>query len=282
MKILNTINDIRIAIKEARKNGKTIGFVPTMGYLHEGHLSLVQRAKEENDLVVVSIFVNPTQFGEGEDLETYPRDLERDSNLVKSVGADIVFAPSVEEMYPPGASTYVEIASDITAKLCGSSRPGHFKGVTTIVTKLFNIVTPDKAYFGQKDAQQVAVIEQMVRDLCFGVEIVPCPIVREEDGLAMSSRNTYLNTDERKSATILSIALARAEEMIRSGERNASKIREIISEKIKSEPFAEIDYIEIVNARTLEAVEEVKGDTLIALAVKIGKTRLIDNTRLEV
>lgn len=282
MKILNTINDIRIAIKEARKNGKTIGFVPTMGYLHEGHLSLVKRAKEENDLVVVSIFVNPTQFGEGEDLETYPRDLERDSNLVKSVGADIVFAPSVEEMYTPGASTYVEIAGDITAKLCGSSRPGHFKGVTTIVTKLFNIVTPDKAYFGQKDAQQVAVIEQMVRDLCFGVEIVPCPIVREEDGLAMSSRNTYLSSEERKSATILSIALARAEEMIRSGERNASKIRVIINEKIKSEPFAEIDYIEIVNARTLEAVEEVKGDILIALAVKIGKTRLIDNTRLEV
>ncbi len=282
MKIINTIKDIRSAVKHARENGKTIGFVPTMGYLHEGHLSLVKKAKEENDLVVVSIFVNPTQFGEGEDFETYPRDLERDSNLVKSVGADIVFAPLVIEMYPPGASTYVEIASDITAKLCGASRPGHFKGVTTIVTKLFNIVTPDKAYFGQKDAQQVAVIEQMVRDLCFGVEIVPCPIVREEDGLAMSSRNTYLNSDERKAATILSKALAKAEELIGSGERNASKIRKTITEKIESEPLADIDYIKIVNARTLESVEEVEGDTLIALAVKIGKTRLIDNTRLEV
>lgn len=282
MKILNTIKDMRIAVKEAQRNGKTIGFVPTMGYLHEGHLSLVRRAREENDLVIVSIFVNPTQFGEGEGFETYPRDLERDSNLVESAGADIVFAPAVAEMYPLGAATYVEIASDITGKLCGASRPGHFKGVTTIVTKLFNIVTPDRAYFGQKDAQQVAVIEQMVRDLYLGVEIVPCPIVREEDGLAMSSRNTYLTNDERKAAVILSTALAKAQEMIKDGERNALEIRKVITEKINSEPLSQIDYIEIVNARTLEPIEEIKGSLLIALAVKIGKTRLIDNIRLEV
>lgn len=282
MKIINTIKDIRIAVKEARRNGKTIGFVPTMGYLHEGHLSLVKKAKEENNLVVVSIFVNPTQFGEGEDFETYPRDLDRDSKLVQSVGADIVFSPTVKEMYPSEASTYVEIDGKITEKLCGASRPGHFKGVTTIVTKLFNIVTPDKAYFGQKDAQQVAVIEQMARDLCLDVEIVPCPIVREEDGLAMSSRNTYLDNDERRAATVLSKALAKAEDMIKTGERNASKISKFIVDKIKSEPLSEIDYIEIVNNRTLESIEEVEGNILIALAVKIGKTRLIDNIRLEV
>jgi len=282
MKILNTIKDVREEIKEARRNGKSIGFVPTMGYLHEGHLSLIKRARQENDLVVVSIFVNPTQFGEGEDFETYPRNLERDSDLVKAVGADIVFSPSVEEVYPTGCSTYVNIEGGITNRLCGASRPGHFKGVTTIVTKLFNIVTPDRAYFGQKDAQQVAVIEQMVRDLCFDIEIIPCPIVREEDGLAMSSRNTYLNDDERRAATVLSKTLLKAEEMIKKGERSASKISKLIIDKIEKEPLSQIDYVEIVNDKTLEAIDYVKGDVLIALAVKIGKTRLIDNLRLEV
>lgn len=282
MKVLTTIKDIRLRTKEARRNGKSIGFVPTMGYLHEGHLSLVKRAKKENDLVIVSIFVNPTQFGPGEDLESYPRDLERDSRLVEGIGADIVFYPSVEEMYPLGCSTYVDIDGDITKKLCGASRSGHFKGVTTIVTKLFNIVTPNRAYFGQKDAQQVAVIEQMVRDMCIDVEIVPCPIVREKDGLAMSSRNIYLGDEERKAAVVLSKALSSAEETIKQGERNASKVNKLIVDKISSQPLLKIDYVEIVCDKTLEAIEEIKGGILIALAVKIGRTRLIDNVRLEV
>ncbi|WP_432663450.1 pantoate--beta-alanine ligase [Wukongibacter baidiensis] len=282
MKILNTIKDIRLITKEARRNGKSIGFVPTMGYLHEGHLSLVKKAKAENDLVVVSIFVNPTQFGPGEDFESYPRDLERDSKLVEDAGTDIVFSPSVEEMYPSGCSTYVDTDGDITKKLCGASRPGHFRGVTTVVTKLLNIVTPDRAYFGQKDAQQVAVIEQMVRDLCMNVEIVPCPIVREKDGLAMSSRNTYLGDDERKAALVLSKALSSAQEVIKEGERDASKVSKLIVDKISSQPLSNIDYVEIVCDKTLEAIEEIKGGILIALAVKIGRTRLIDNVRLEV
>ncbi|WP_456299439.1 pantoate--beta-alanine ligase [Paramaledivibacter caminithermalis] len=280
--ILNTINDIRLEIKEVLRDGKSIGFVPTMGYLHEGHLSLVKRAKQENDIVVVSIFVNPTQFGPGEDFESYPRDLERDSKLVKDAGADIVFAPQVNEMYPEGCSTYVEVEGNITKKLCGASRPGHFKGVTTIVSKLFNIVTPHRAYFGQKDAQQVAVIEKMVRDLCLDIEIVPCPIIREDDGLAMSSRNIYLNEEERRAATILSDSLFKVQEMIRHGEKQASRISDFIISNIKNEELAEIDYVEIVSAKTLEEIEEIKGDVLIALAVKIGKARLIDNIRLEV
>lgn len=282
MKVLNTIKEIRLLIREARKNGKSIGFVPTMGYLHEGHISLVKKAREENDLVIVSIFVNPTQFGQGEDFESYPRNLERDSKLVEDAGADIVFSPLVEEMYPSGCSTYVDTDSDITKKLCGASRRGHFRGVTTIVTKLFNIVTPDRAYFGQKDAQQVAVIEQMVRDLCIDVEIVPCPIVREEDGLAMSSRNTYLGDDERRAAIVLSKALSSAEEVIKEGERDALKVSKLIVDKISSQPLSKIDYVEIVCDKTLEAIEEIKGGILIALAVNIGRTRLIDNVKLEV
>ncbi len=282
MKVLNTIKEIRLLIRGARKNGKSIGFVPTMGYLHEGHTSLVKKAREENDLVIVSIFVNPTQFGQGEDFESYPRNLERDSKLVEDAGADIVFSPLVEEMYPSGCSTYVDTDSAITKKLCGASRRGHFRGVTTIVTKLFNIVTPDRAYFGQKDAQQIAVIEQMVRDLCIDVEIVPCPIVREEDGLAMSSRNTYLGDDERRAAIVLSKALSSAEEVIKEGERNALKVSKLIVDKISSQPLSKIDYVEIVCDKTLEAIEEIKGSILIALAVNIGRTRLIDNVRLEV
>lgn len=282
MKILNTIKDMRIEIKKARRNGSSIGFVPTMGYLHEGHLSLIKRAKRENDLVIVSIFVNPTQFGIGEDFESYPRSLSRDSRLIESAGGDIVFSPSILEMYPRECSTYVKIEGDITKKLCGASRPGHFRGVTTIVTKLFNIVAPDRAYFGQKDAQQVAVIEQMVRDLCFDVEIIPCPTVREEDGLAMSSRNTYLKKDERSAAAVLFKSLSRAEEMIKKGERNPLKISDIILNNIRSEPLSKVDYIEIVNNKTLESIEEIKGDILIALAVRIGNTRLIDNIKLEI
>ncbi len=282
MKILEAIGDIREEIKEARRNNKSVGFVPTMGYLHGGHLSLIKKAKEENDLVIVSIFVNPTQFGPGEDFESYPRDLKKDSSLAQSMGADIVFSPSIEEMYPLGCSTYVEIEGDITKKLCGASRSGHFKGVATVVTKLFNIVMPDRAYFGQKDAQQVAVIKRMVKDLHLDVEIVPCPIVREGDGLAMSSRNTYLNEEERRAGTILSKALFEAKERIEEGEINPLKISDFIIETIESELLCEIDYVEVVHGETLESIERVKGDVLIALAVKIGKTRLIDNLRLEV
>ena len=282
MKILEAIGDIREEIKEARRNNKSVGFVPTMGYLHGGHLSLIKKAKEKNDLVIVSIFVNPTQFGPGEDFESYPRDLKKDSSLAQSMGADIVFSPSIEEMYPLGCSTYVEIEGDITKKLCGASRSGHFKGVATVVTKLFNIVMPDRAYFGQKDAQQVAVIKRMVKDLHLDVEIVPCPIVREGDGLAMSSRNTYLNEEERRAGTILSKALFEAKERIEGGEINPLKISDFIIETIESEPLCEIDYVEVVHGETLESIERVKGDVLIALAVKIGKTRLIDNLRLEV
>ncbi|EOD00444.1 pantoate--beta-alanine ligase [Caldisalinibacter kiritimatiensis] len=282
MKIINSMLNIRNEIKIFKMQGKSIGLVPTMGYLHEGHLSLMRKAREENDIVVISIFVNPTQFGEDEDLDTYPRDLERDSKLAKEVGVDIVFTPSVEEMYPKGYTTYVEVEGEITNKLCGKSRVGHFKGVTTIVSKLFNIVTPDRAYFGQKDAQQVAVIQKMVRDLNFDIEIIPCPIVREDDGLALSSRNTYLSSSERNDAKVISQSLFKAEQMIKNGERDVEKIRQFIINKIDLVETSEIDYVEIVNAETLRDINEIKGDVLIALAVKIGKTRLIDNIRLEV
>lgn len=282
MKICRSITEIRNEIKVARQSNKSIGFVPTMGYLHEGHLSLVKRAKEENDIVVASIFVNPTQFGPGEDLESYPRDLDRDCQLLESQHTDFVFVPSVDEMYKDGYKTYVEVNGEITNKLCGSSREGHFRGVTTVVSKLFNIVNPDRAYFGQKDAQQVAVIEQMVSDLNFDIDIIPCPIVREEDGLALSSRNTYLNPEERKDATILSKSLFMAKDMIENGEIDSQKIKSFIIENINTVDYAEIDYVEIVNAKTLEDVKILKGDILMAVAVKIGKPRLIDNIRLEV
>ena len=282
MKIIHTIAEVRNEIKKARKDNKSVGFVPTMGYLHEGHASLMRRAKMENDLVIISIFVNPTQFGPGEDLGSYPRDLDRDSALSESAGVDFLFAPQVKEIYPNGYTTYVEVEGEITKQLCGKSRPGHFKGVTSIVAKLFNIVMPDTAYFGQKDAQQVAVIMQMVRDLNFDIEIIPCPIVREEDGLALSSRNTFLNSQERQEATILSRSLFEVKQRIEAGERDASKIRESITSNISTVKSANIDYIDIVNAKILQKVDKIDGDVLIALAVKIGKTRLIDNIRLEV
>ncbi|MBB6214019.1 pantoate--beta-alanine ligase [Anaerosolibacter carboniphilus] len=281
MKIVETVEQVRAEVAKARKGGNKIGFVPTMGYLHEGHASLIRRAKEENEFVVVSIFVNPTQFGVGEDFETYPRDLARDSDIAEQAGANVIFHPTVKEMYPSEYKTYIEV-EDITAKLCGTSRPGHFRGVTTIVSKLFHMVKADRAYFGQKDAQQVAVIQQMVRDLNMDIEIIPCAIVREADGLAMSSRNTYLSPAERKAALILSQSLFQSEEMIKNGELDARKLRNWIKEKIQCEPLAKIDYVEIVNGVNLEEIEEIKGDVLIALAVKIGKTRLIDNIRLEV
>jgi pantoate--beta-alanine ligase len=281
MRIAETVSEIRAVVSEAKKAGKKVGFVPTMGFFHEGHLSLIRRAKAENEFVVVSIFVNPMQFGIGEDYETYPRDLEKDNKLAESAGANVIFHPSVQEMYPQSFKTYVEV-EEITLKLCGASRPGHFRGVATIVSKLFNIVKPDRAYFGQKDAQQVAVIQQMVGDLNMDIEIVPCAIVREADGLAMSSRNTYLNEGERKAALVLSRSLFQAEAVIRNGERDAKRLKELITGTIKAEQKASIEYVEIVDALTLEESEKIQGEIFIALAVKFGKTRLIDNIRLEV
>ncbi|SES86522.1 pantoate--beta-alanine ligase [Anaerobranca gottschalkii] len=281
MKIIENPQEMQSFIKEQKRAGKTVGFVPTMGYLHQGHLSLVERAKRENDLVVVSIFVNPTQFGQGEDFDIYPRDFERDKNLLAKLNIDVLFYPSVEDIYPSNYKTYVEVY-DITDKLCGASRPGHFKGVTTIVTKLFNMVLPDRAYFGLKDAQQVLVIKQMVKDLNFPIEIVPCPIVREEDGLAMSSRNVNLKPHEREAALVLSKSLFAAQKLILDGERDGDKIKKFIAENISKEPLANIDYVKVVSAENLEEVKEIEGEILIALAVKIGKVRLIDNIMVEV
>lgn len=282
MQIVKTKSELKSALKALKSGHKTVGFVPTMGFLHEGHLSLVRRAKAENDLVVVSIFVNPTQFGPNEDFESYPRDLERDAKLVEGEGCDLVFAPEPEEMYPKPYMTYVDVEGDLTHKLCGASRPGHFKGVTTVVNKLFNLVKPTRAYFGQKDAQQVAVIEQMVEDLNMNLEIVPCPIVREADGLALSSRNTYLSQSDRVDALVLSQSLNWAKEAIEAGERNAANLLKGIRDRIEAVSSTEIDYVQIVDARTLEGVETLKGTILIALAVKVGRPRLIDNMRIEV
>jgi len=281
MEICRTIEEIKPFIRAARSAGRTIGLVPTMGYFHEGHLSLMRAARSDCDLVVVSLFVNPIQFGPNEDFAEYPRDFERDVRLAGEVGVDVIFAPEPGEMYPSGHCTYVEV-EEITEPLCGRSRPGHFRGVATVVTKLFNIVEPDRAYFGQKDAQQVMVIQQMVRDLNMNLEIISCPIVREEDGLAMSSRNVYLSSEERKAATVLFHSLREAEEKIRGGETNATRLRRQIIEKVSSEPLAAIDYVEILCIPGLKPMEVLKGRVLIALAVRFGKTRLIDNTIVEV
>lgn len=280
MQIINSPNAVRAWVKDQKKQGKSVGFVPTMGFLHEGHLSLMQKARTENDVVIVSIFVNPTQFGPGEDLESYPRDFERDKELCDSVGVDVIFAPGVKDMYSDGYSTYVDCEGEITKQLCGASRPTHFKGVTSVVSKLFLIVAPDRAYFGQKDAQQVAVIEKMVRELNFDVEIVPCPIVREADGLAMSSRNTYLNELERKDALVLSEALSLCQEAVKNGELNTEKLIQLMKAHILHADSAQIDYVQIVDAKTLLPIGELQDDYLVALAVKIGKTRLIDNYRV--
>jgi pantoate--beta-alanine ligase len=281
METISKIDDLKKKLKEERKKGKRIGFVPTMGYLHEGHLSLVRQSVKDNDLTVVSIFVNPIQFGPGEDFERYPRDIERDKRLLEKEGVDYLFFPTNEEIYPSGFKTFVEVA-ELGKKLCGKSRPGHFRGVTTVVLKLFNIVQPDKAYFGQKDAQQAIIIKKMVKDLNLDVEIVVMPIVREEDGLAMSSRNVYLNEEERKNATVLYKSLKEAERMIKEGERDAEKVINRMREIVMSYPKALIDYIEIVDTEELNPVNPIKGKVLIALAVYIGKARLIDNTILEV
>ena len=254
----------------------TVGFVPTMGYLHEGHVSLARRAREECDHVAVSIFVNPTQFGPSEDLSKYPRDLESDLRLLEAAGVDLVWTPTTEIMYPPGFATWVEVEG-LTKPLEGASRPGHFRGVTTVVSKLFNAVQPTKAYFGQKDAQQAAVIRKMARDLDFPIEIVVCPTVREADGLAMSSRNSYLSPEERQAATVLFRSLSAARSAYERGERSAESLRGIMAEVIASEPLAKMQYVSVADYDTLEELETVTGKTLLSMAVFMGKTRLIDN-----
>lgn len=278
MKVVTEISALRACLEETRRAQQTIGFVPTMGYLHEGHLSLVKKAKEMTDLVVMSIFVNPLQFGPNEDYSRYPRDLERDRRLAEEAGVDLLFAPSVEEMYPVPVRTTVSV-SGLSEVLCGKSRPGHFDGVATVVTKLFNIVQPHYAFFGQKDAQQVAVIEQMVADLSIPVTIVPCPTMREADGLAMSSRNVYLNPEERKQATVLYESLQKALQLLKSGERSAGMIRDTMVKMIQEKSLARIDYVEIMTYPQLQpAVILKKGDRIcLALAVRFGHTRLIDN-----
>ena len=275
MKIIQTVAEMR---KELKKQTGTIGFVPTMGYLHEGHLSLVERARKENDVVVLSIFVNPLQFGPNEDYDRYPRDLDRDAELAEKAGVDFIFHPDVKEMYPETPLTQVNV-KQMTERLCGKSRPGHFAGVATVVSKLFHIIQPDRAYFGLKDAQQVAVIEQMVRDLHFPVTIVPCPIVREEDGLAMSSRNVYLSPEEREQALVISQSLQQAKERIEKGKLvEARDAIRFITEQIETRPLARIEYVEAVSYPKLEPVERLDRTTvLVAVAVHFGKTRLIDN-----
>ncbi len=256
--------------------GKRLGFVPTMGALHEGHLSLVRAARRDSDVVAASIFVNPTQFGPNEDLAKYPRSYDRDCQLLEREGVDVLFAPSVAEIYPGGAATWVTVEG-LSEKLDGRSRPGHFRGVTTVVSKLFHIVDPDQAFFGQKDAAQVAVIRRMVRDLDFAVEIVVCPIVREADGLAMSSRNAYLNSEERKQALVLYRALARVRQSIEAGETDSSKLRATAREEFRKESLVRVDYMEIVDASTLDALPEASPGALVAVAAYVGATRLIDN-----
>jgi len=279
MKLIEKIADLREEIKRFKREGKIIGFVPTMGYFHEGHLSLMEIARKRSDVLVVSIFVNPIQFGPNEDYNRYPRDLKRDLKLAEERGVDIVFHPDNREMYQENFQTYVNVEK-LTKGMCGKYRPGHFRGVTTVVAKLFNIVQPDIAVFGQKDVQQAIVIKRMVGDLNFPVEIVVGPVIREHDGLAMSSRNTYLNDEERKQAPMIYKALKVAREKVKMGNRDAAKLKEIIENTIATAPLARIEYVEIVDDENLEPVSEVKPGTLAAVAVWFGKTRLIDNIYL--
>lgn len=281
MIIATTIAQVRAQVAAWKKEGLTVGLVPTMGYLHEGHASLVDEAVRQCDRVVASDFVNPTQFGPNEDLEAYPRDFDRDCALLEEHGCAMVFHPAVEEMYAPGAATYVEILSDMPKQLCGKTRPIHFRGVCTVVSKLFNIVTPDKAFFGQKDAQQLAIIRRMVRDLSYGIEIVGCPIVREADGLAKSSRNTYLSEAERQAALVLSESVFLGQKMVAEGETDANKIIAAMTEHIQAQPLAKIDYVSAVDGVTMDPVDQIAGTVLVAMAVYIGKTRLIDNFIVE-
>ena len=277
LKIATTIQEVRDTVKKWKSQGLTVGLVPTMGYLHEGHGSLIKTSASECDKTVVSVFLNPTQFAPNEDLESYPRDFEQDKVLCEKMGADLVFHPEVSEMYEQDNATFVEILSEMPKQLCGKTRPIHFRGVCTVVSKLFNIVTPDKAFFGEKDAQQLAIIKRMVRDMSYGIEIVGCPIIREEDGLAKSSRNTYLNEEERKAALCLSKAIFFGQSLVEKGETDANKVLEEMKNLINKEPLARIDYVEAVNGVTMMPVDKIEKDTLVAMAVYIGKTRLIDN-----
>ena len=279
MKIITQINEMRSVVSGIKSRGKTIGFVPTMGYLHEGHLSLVRESFREADVTVVSIFVNPTQFGPREDFMEYPRDMNRDSEILEREGVDYLFAPPADEMYPERYKTYVEV-HDLQDKLCGRSRPGHFRGVCTVVLKLFNIINPDISFFGQKDAQQAIILKRMVQDLNLEVKIEVLPIIREEDDLALSSRNTYLGQEERKAALSLSKSLKEAQSMIEDGQRDSEAIIKRIRELINMEPLAKIDYVEIVDTDKLDPIARIEKEALVALAVFIGKVRLIDNTIL--
>lgn len=276
MEIKGSIKETRALVKEWKEQGLSVGFVPTMGYLHEGHRSLIDRARKENDKVVVSIFVNPMQFGPNEDLDAYPRDLDRDAKICEDGGVDLIFHPEVEEMYGKDFCGYVDMHT-LPEKLCGASRPVHFRGVQTVVTKLFHIIPAHRAYFGQKDAQQLAIIRRMVIDLDFDIEIIGCPIIREEDGLAKSSRNTYLSAEERAQAVILNDSLNEAMKAIEAGEQDAAKVKSIIVEKLNTCPLAKIDYVEVTSFDTIQPIDKIDGPVLIAIAVYIGTTRLIDN-----
>ena len=278
MIILNTIAEMRAASAAAR-SGKRLGFVPTMGALHEGHLSLVRAARARCDVVAASIFVNPTQFGPNEDFSQYPRSFERDREMLEAEGVSLLFAPSVEEMYPAGAVTFVTVEG-LSGKLCGRSRPGHFRGVTTVVAKLFHIIEPDLAFFGQKDAAQAAIVRKMVRDLDLPVEIVVCPIVREPDGLAMSSRNAYLDATQRRSATVLYRALLRVQELAEKGEHQVAALIEVAQRVFSEEPSVRVDYVEIVDNETLDPLEDISRGALVAVAAFVGTSRLIDNVVL--
>lgn len=276
MKIAYTVEDVKSQVREWKKEGLTVGLVPTMGYLHEGHESLIKRAVAENDRVVVSVFLNPTQFAPNEDLASYPRDFEADTKLCEGAGAALVFHPEPSEMYAEDACTFVDMTA-VTKELCGKSRPIHFRGVCTVVNKLMNISMADRAYFGQKDAQQLAVIRRMVRDLNMNVEVVGCPIIREADGLAKSSRNTYLSEEERKAGLVLSQAVKLGQKLVAEGEKSAAAVTGAMSELISAEPLAKIDYVSMVSWDSIEPVETIEGSVLVAMAVYIGKTRLIDN-----
>ncbi|MCI9610793.1 MAG: pantoate--beta-alanine ligase [Eubacterium sp.] len=283
MVIADKIEGIRQQVGEWKKAGLSVGLVPTMGYLHEGHKSLIDAARRDNDRVVVSIFVNPMQFAPNEDLESYPRDLEKDAKLCEQAGVDLIFHPQPEEMYAPGFCSYVDM-NGLTTELCGKSRPIHFRGVQTVVLKLFHIVTPDRAYFGQKDAQQLAVVRRMVRDLNVGTQIVGCPIIREADGLAKSSRNTYLNEQERQAALVLNRSLHVGKALVEAGETSAQAVKQAVTQEIEKEPMAKIDYVDVVDFDSVTPIEKLdaaNGSVLVAIAVYIGKTRLIDNFIIE-
>jgi len=280
MKVLKQVGEMQVAAAGLRATGQRIGFVPTMGALHDGHLSLVRTARERCDALVASIFVNPTQFGPDEDYHNYPRNLERDARLLAEEGVDVLFAPTPEEIYPPGFQTYVTV-QEMSQPLCGRSRPGHFRGVATVVTKLLNIVQPDLAFFGRKDAQQGILIQQLVRDLSLPVEVVLCTIVREADGLAMSSRNAYLSQEERQAALALHRSLSRAREMLIAGERDPAKLLAVMRGLLEAEPRLRLDYAEVVDAGTLKPLERLQGRLLVAVAAWIGKARLIDNLLAE-